>query len=546
MSCLFFLSIGLKSQNDTKDIGRFSGDLQFDGRVYVSDSAINAVGTPFFDYLKSSADSWLSLNYSRDQLSMGVRFDMFNNSPIFTGGITEANGVGIGMWYIRQKIQKLTVQAGYIYDQFGSGTTFRAYENRGLAIDNPLIGISGKYELTKDITIKGVAGKQKDFRSFVNPDRRFVNTYAPFIKGVNAEGFFNLSDKFSIAPGASFVNRTLDQGSMDVIAGEINKQPVETRFLPKYNNYAYSVYNTFNISDFAVYLEYAAKSADVMRNLENSLFQSTGQVMYGSVSYSRKGFGVNIAVKKTENFEFRTSPLETFNDGIINFLPPQTKQNSYRLLSRYNHNTQLLDELGYQVDFIFKPIKSLTFNANFSNVENEDELLFREIYLDCKIRVPKTKWKLLVGIQAVDYNQRVYEVKPDADYVQTLTPFAEFTWKLDRKKSIRTELQYMKTKRDYDVFGKDDPKPDKEQDLGDWLYGLVEFNVAPKYSISVSDMYNLPSELHYYDFSASYTNKTNRFSVGYVKQVQGIICTGGVCRFENAFSGVKVGITSSF
>ncbi len=146
----------------------------------------------------------------------------------------------------------------------------------------------------------------------------------------------------------------------------------------------------------------------------------------------------------------------------------------------------------------------------------------------------------------VDYNQEVYEVKPGKDNVQTFTPFTEFTYKFDRKKSMRVELQYMMTKRDYKLFGKDDPKPNEEHDLGDWLYGLVEFNIAPKYSFSVSDMYNIPADLHYYDISASYTNKTNRFAIGYVKQVQGIICTGGVCRFENAFSGVKASITSSF
>jgi len=561
------------AQNATNDVGRFSGDLQFNAKLYVTDTLlganIGANSTPFYDYLKSSSDAWLRLNYNKGDFGMGIRFDMYNNSDIFTGGLTEVNGLGIGNWYIRQKIQKLTIQGGYIYDQFGSGTTFRAYENRPLAIDNALVGLMGKYELTNDLTVKVIAGKQKNLPAFVNPDRRFVNVYEPFIKGASLEGFFSFNKEakeeggkglnMSFVPGISFVNRTLDIASVELLAGQINKQ--DEPFYPLFNTNAFSIYNTLNIGNVNVYLEYAGKSDDTMTDPfkpVNRFFRDKGRVLFGSVSYSQKGFGVTVQAKRTKNFEFRTTPLQTMNQGLINFLAPQTRQNSLRLLARYNSNTQLLDEMSHQVDLTYSPSKKVTFHFNWSDVRNTDDgtpvydffgdekILFRELYLDAKIKLPNRN-KLLVGIQMVDYNQRVFETKPaGTDNVNTFTPFAEFTWKIDRKKSIRVETQYMLTKRNYVLFGKDDPYPDKEQDLGDWLYGLVEYNVAPKYSISVSDMYNVPSKVHYYDFSASYTNKTNRFALGFVRQVQGIICTGGVCRFENAFSGVKFNLTSSF
>jgi hypothetical protein len=38
----------------------------------------------------------------------------------------------------------------------------------------------------------------------------------------------------------------------------------------------------------------------------------------------------------------------------------------------------------------------------------------------------------------------------------------------------------------------------------------------------------------------------NRITLGYVRQVEGINCTGGVCRLEPAFNGVKATLTSSF
>jgi len=51
---------------------------------------------------------------------------------------------------------------------------------------------------------------------------------------------------------------------------------------------------------------------------------------------------------------------------------------------------------------------------------------------------------------------------------------------------------------------------------------------------------NYPSVLVFY------TKHSNRFSIGYIKQVEGIVCTGGICRYEPAFSGIKATISTTF
>ena len=110
-------------------------------------------------------------------------------------------------------------------------------------------------------------------------------------------------------------------------------------------------------------------------------------------------------------------------------------------------------------------------------------------------------------------------------------------YKIDKKKSLRLELQYMSTKQDY----------------GSWAFALLEFNIAPSWAFAVSDMYNITpnkkhvKEAHHYpNIFVAYTKDSHRFTAQYVKQVDGINCTGGVCRYEPAFSGFKIGITSSF
>jgi hypothetical protein len=92
-----------------------------------------------------------------------------------------------------------------------------------------------------------------------------------------------------------------------------------------------------------------------------------------------------------------------------------------------------------------------------------------------------------------------------------------------------------------------------KQDFGSWAYALVEFNIAPHYSFAVSDMYNTVvsndnphKQAHYYNFFASYTEHSTRFTIAYVKQVAGVVCTGGVCRLEPAFSGLKMSVSTVF
>ncbi len=117
-------------------------------------------------------------------------------------------------------------------------------------------------------------------------------------------------------------------------------------------------------------------------------------------------------------------------------------------------------------------------------------------------------------------------------------PFFEVVYKIDKKKSIRTEWEFQSTAQDY----------------GSWIFGLVEFNIAPKWSFAVSDMYNVTpgplappgNGLNYYNIFMAFTKGPHRFTLSYVKQVEGINCTGGVCRYEPAFSGIKFGVTSQF
>jgi len=505
--------------------GSLSGDLMLNANFFQRDSAINAANNPLYDNYLSGGEAWLGLRYNYKGFTATLRADAFHNSNLYNP--TQAlNGFGLGAWSLSKEVKDLTLTVGYIYDQIGSGILFRAYEDRGLLIDNALVGVRLKYNLTDNVYIKGFTGQHK----FV------FDRYQPVVKAVNIEGDFSLGEKAHIIPGVGALNRTLDRTSMDQVVSTINSQDTATRFVPRYNMYGFTAYNTLTAGDFSWYVEGSYKTNEAIVK-DNILQDLDGNVLYSTLGFARKGIAVNLSGKRTENFVMRTSPNEVLIRGLMNWQPIVARLRPQRLMARYTPASQDISELALGGDVLLSPSEDLSITLNYTHINTLDDVkLYREAYFDAEYR-GWDKWIILVGNQYMQYNQELYQVKAGVPIIESIIPFFEVTYRINDKQSIRTEWEYQFT----------------EQDYGSWIFGLLEYNIAPKWSISVSDMYNTapgPSSTtgahHYYNVFAAYTKGPNRFTMSYVKQVEGINCTGGVCRYEPAFSGVRFGMTSSF
>ena len=527
-TALFFL-LSLLTVNGFAQ-GHLSGDLMMNVNFFQRDSTIKASDNPLYDNYLSGGESWLNLRYSYKGFDAFVRADAFHNSNLYVP--TQAlSGFGIGAWGISKDIGNLSVTAGYIYDQIGSGILFRAYEDRGLLIDNALVGLRLRYQLTDQIMIKGFTGQQKNVANF--------GRFDPIIKGLNLEGDFSVGEKAHIVPGIGLLNRTLDQTSMNSVVSRINNQDLATRFVPRYNMYAFTAYNTLTAGDFSWYVEGAYKTHEAIEK-NNILQDLPGSVVFTTLGYARKGIAVNLTAKRTENFVMRTSPNEVLLRGMLNWQPIVARLRPQRLIARYSPASQEISEIAAGGDVLISPNDDMDITLNYTRINTlGDTSLYREAYAEVNYRGIKN-WIFQLGVQYLNYNQEVYQVKPGAPMVEAITPFMEIVYKIDDKKSIRTQWEYMHTKQDY----------------GSWLFGLIEFNIAPKWSFALSDMYTLdlnPNNVsglteptHYYNVFVAHTKGPHRFTAAYVKQVDGINCTGGVCRYEPAFSGVKFTVTSTF
>jgi hypothetical protein len=527
-----------------QDGGQFSGGFAANANWFIRDERIGADNIPQYDYQLIGSESWLDLRYSNWGFDFGIRFDLFNNSNLLNPNGSYSDK-GIGRWFARKQIDKLTITGGYIYDQIGSGIIFRAYEERPILLDNALYGVQLDYQFSDDWAGKVFTGKQKFL----------FDEYESVIKGASLDGFLSFGNEekgyWSMSPGVGVVNRTLSDEQMDNVVGILTTYSETDRFIPVYNVYLATVYNTLSAGPLTWYVEGAYKTDDVFFDPFATRTTLTGGegvskyvlrdgfVAYTSLSLALKGFGITVEYKRTEDFDIRADPLQNLNFGLMGYIPPMARVNTYRLTARYNAATQFVGEDAWQVDVRYSPNKKWSFAGNFSYIRNlEDILLYREIFTEVVYK-QKRKWQVTAGVQLQSYNQELFEGKPEVPMVETVTPYFEFLYKFSRRKSLRFEAQYM----------------DTEQDFGSWVFALAEYAIAPSWLFEVSGMYNIDPNpdnpivtepLLYPTFGVVYSHKATRYGLRYVKQVEGVVCSGGICRLEPAFSGVRFQVNTTF
>lgn len=108
---------------------------------------------------------------------------------------------------------------------------------------------------------------------------------------------------------------------------------------------------------------------------------------------------------------------------------------------------------------------------------------------------------------------------------------ADMTYKINRKNSVRLELQHL--------FG-------SPEDHGNWAAALLEYNFAPRWSFAVQDMWNYgDTGLHYPSGSISYSYGKVRCAINAGRFKEGYLCSGGVCRMTPAYTGINLSLIAT-
>ncbi len=524
-----FGKVSAKADEPKRDLGSVTGSFETNTTYYVDDEVTGAE-VPDGNI---GSNNYLKVDYTYKGWSAGVQAEWY--PQVLVGYDKEFDGFALPSKYISWQGDDLSVTIGDFYEQFGSGLVLRSWEDRALGFNNSLGGARITYNINDFMRVKALSGVAREYMSYSQ------TLVSGADLSLSLSDLFKVSDHYFTLEG-SYVNRY----EMEFREGQLFSKEDLGFDLPQTVFY-YSGRAKYEYNSFYANYEYVYKSADIFEsNGITSL--KRGQAHLVDLGYSTGGLSL------TSNFRYldkMISPLyRTIGDPLtsntLNYIPTLTPQNSYSLTTLHPYEVRGDGEMGGQVDLFYRANRNtwlggsrgLKLHANYSlyyatpNITTVNESLFQ--YRELTMDVDKSWNKHLQTVFMVSL-QKYNNNLSNTDYPEIHNAFiADITYKLSRKNSLRAELQYLDAQNTED---------------GDWMAAQFEFNMAPKWSLFVSDMYNHGNEeekSHYYSGGASFTHASFRTSLSYGRYREGIICSGGVCRNIPAYTGLNLSVTVNF
>lgn len=551
-------STGLNAQNFI-DNGRVTGSFQFDGQYYAQDDKLG-INDSTLDGKLFRMNGFGNIIYTNGNFRAGFRYETY--LPPIAGYNAKYEGHGIPYYFAEYQFNNIQITVGNFYEQFGNGLVLRSYEEWTLGYDNSIRGARVKFQPFRGIMLKGLIGTQ---RYYWEP---YANGNRGIVRGLDAE--FYLNEMFSRM--ADFKTKIILGGSFVSNYEKVkDKTLVRDTVIYKYklpsNVAAYAGRLRLIHGGFQFNAEYAYKINNP--SAMNNYIYKNGESLLATFSYSQKGLGVSLSGKRIDNMSYKSRSSELGEALDINYLPPLTRPQTYSLATIYPYATQPNGEMGIQgqINYTIPKRSKLggkygtKIELNYSNIFNIDKQpVANGIPVDStgtlgyksdffSVGQPKyfetfnfiiarkfnSKFKMLLSYVNQVYNIDVIEGHTGASMVYTNIVIADLTYKFTPTKSLRMEYQQLFTK----------------QDRGDWVMGLLEFNIAPKWFFTVFDEFNYGNpdkdmRLHYYSVAMAYVQGTSRIALSYGRQREGLLCVGGVCRVVPAANGITLTISSSF
>lgn len=545
--------------------GNLTGNIESTFQYLTEDSIIGASQPA----QKGLLNSYMNVFYTNGNFRAGMRFESY--LPRIQGYPSNFNGTGIGMRYVGYGNDFIDVTFGSIYEQFGSGLTLRAYEDRALGYDNMLDGARIIVRPKKGFVIKGVYGYQRE--SF--DEGRIIHSPG-IVRGFDGEIHLNetfakqlAESKLDVTVGGSFVSK-FQEDDNSVLTLPENVGCYGGRLKLRYGKFAFDA-------------EYVQKEQDPSR--DNDTIFNYGHAAVANLSYTQKGLGILLSAKSADNMSFRSNRSQALQTSLINYLPALTKTHTYNLVaSLYPYPTQPVGEIAYQAEvlYTFKKGSKLggkygtSVNANFSTAyrpmrhtsginpldstgvtytcglfDMSDSLYWQDINFNISKKFTKN-FNIIVSYFNIKLNNDVATVTKEEGFIHSNIFVVETGYKFKNKSSLRTELQALVVNR-RDSLGNDVRlgQGGTPVDKGDWATVVIEYTINSNWFVSVMDQYNFgnPDEhhrAHHPYLTAGYIRGATRITASYGRQRAGLFCVGGVCRPVPSSNGLTLSFTHSF
>ena len=487
-----------------------------------------------FPYL---SNTYLDFGLQSKYVNAGLRAELMPK-PL-PGYDADFAGAGIGNIYVQANYKWLHVTVGDVYAQYGSGMVLRLYEDRALGVDNSLRGGKIVIEPYKGIHLEAIGGKQRVYWNCYQSAWGLDYTQGAVV-GANADLQIDQWSKtmrehnirWSI--GGAYVSRYEPKDTVYA-----SYDPPTIYNLPRWVA-AGEIRTRLNVADWNIVAEYAYKANDP--SLDNDFSYRHGDALFLSASYSRKGLGVLMQIKRSENMSFRSGRLLRNNAGQINYMPAFAPTHTYNLAAQYPYATTTSGEWAWQGELTYTWRKKskmggrygTTMFVNLSHIRGTGEQWFSvsqdpyytDVHLGLKKRLSK-QWWINAMYMYQTYNQ--LQTEGHGSILRSHVFITDVKYQPLDYLALRLEAQYLYT-----------------QDINNhFIYGLLEVSLWHCLMITASDMYNINGK-NYYDVGLTFQKHGHRLQAGYAKQQDGFNCAGGVCRYQPAQNGAVLSYTYSF
>lgn len=450
-------------------------------------------------------------------------------------------GAGLTGLYASWNGRLVEATAGSFFEQLGSGLLLRTWEDRELGLNNALTG--GRlafHTANRGLSLKVLGGLPK---YGLWPTTRTAVAGADL--SLDLLPLFGKESDHSLVVEGS----VLDKFTREV-EDNIAFLASTAGFSVPSSVLSWSGRLQYSVGGFSLKGEYVGKGTDFytehLRHSREAFRLKGGNAQLVELNYATGSFSGTVTFRRLENMTDRIfltasspSPANT-----LNYLPSLCMQQTYMLAGLNPYVTYADGEAGFQGDLYYTFRRGTALGGKYGMklhvggswiealpVALPDRethwLAYRDINIDLE-RTWSRKLKTILFV-SIQENSPTHGngKRTDAQNVFVL----DALYRISTTVSLRTELQYLYS----------------QELTRDWMAGLVELSFAPHWSISASDMYNHGSTgVHYYNFGASYSWNALNVSLNAGRTREGMVCSGGVCRWQPAFKGVSLRAQWSF
>ena len=513
--------------------GSVTGSLESNSIYYLDDSVI---GTPEHPW---GSNNYFKLDYSRGGFTAGLQAEYYPQA--LAGYPAELKGAGLTGLYAAWNGDWVEATAGSFFEQLGSGLLLRTWEDRELGLNNALTGGRIAFHTpNRGLSLKLLAGL---------PKYGLWPTAKTAVAGADLSldllPLFGRESEHSIRVEGSLVNRFTRE-----VEDNIAFLASSAGFAVPEQVLSWSGRLQYSYGGFSLKSEYVGKGADFytehLKHSREAYRLKAGNAQLVELNYAVGPFSGTVTFRRLENmtdriFQTASSPSPA---NTLNYLPSLCMQQTYMLAGLNPYVTYADGEAGFQGDLYYTFRRGTALGGKygmklhvggswiealpFALPDRETHwLAYRDINVDLE-RTWSRKLKTILFVSIQENSPTHGNRKAtDAQNVFVLDALYRFSTTV----SLRTELQYLYS----------------QELTRDWMAGLVELSFAPHWSISASDMYNHGStKVHYYNVGASYSWNALSVSLNAGRTREGMVCSGGVCRWQPAFKGVSLRAQWSF